>query len=100
MAADYAKRPEMREYQAKQRLKGLLPDDPRHGSINGYTNYACRCEECREAWTTYHRVRNGGTPPKNTQPKYSVKTSTNNRSKRGNKNQNRWVQPGENSTFI
>ena len=30
----------------------LEPDDPRHGTYNGYINLGCRCEPCREA----HRV--------------------------------------------
>lgn len=25
------------------------PTDPRHGSVNGYTNHGCRCERCRAA---------------------------------------------------
>lgn len=25
------------------------PDDPRHGTINGYTNGECRCDRCRDA---------------------------------------------------
>lgn len=24
----------------------LTPDDPRHGTANGYTNYSCRCPLC------------------------------------------------------
>lgn len=27
----------------------LAPDDPRHGTLNGYGNCACRCADCREA---------------------------------------------------
>lgn len=27
----------------------LAPDDPRHGTINGYANLRCRCPRCREA---------------------------------------------------
>lgn len=30
----------------------LPPDDPRHGTGNGYRNLGCRCDRCREA----HRV--------------------------------------------
>lgn len=29
----------------------LLPDDPRHGSVNAYTNQKCRCDACKQAWT-------------------------------------------------
>lgn len=28
---------------------GLAPDDPRHGTLNGYRNYGCRCDPCRQA---------------------------------------------------
>lgn len=27
----------------------LAPDDPRHGTTNGYGNLGCRCERCQEA---------------------------------------------------
>lgn len=27
------------------------PDDPRHGTVNGYTNLACRCDPCKAANT-------------------------------------------------
>lgn len=27
----------------------LNPDDPRHGTANGYGNLRCRCDRCREA---------------------------------------------------
>lgn len=27
----------------------LTPDDPRHGTYNGYNNFRCRCEPCRNA---------------------------------------------------
>jgi len=33
----------------------LAADDPRHGTVNGYRNLACRCAECRAASTTYLR---------------------------------------------
>jgi hypothetical protein len=36
----------------------LTADDPRHGTINGYTNLACRCPECREAWRVYMNESN------------------------------------------
>ena len=26
------------------------PDDPRHGTNNGYSNLKCRCPRCRAAW--------------------------------------------------
>jgi hypothetical protein len=30
----------------------ISADDPRHGTVNGYSNLECRCDRCREA----HRV--------------------------------------------
>ena len=30
------------------------PDDPRHGTTNGYGNLGCRCERCTEAWRVRH----------------------------------------------
>ena len=32
-----------------RKVKVLDADDPRHGTIGGYTNYSCRCDECRAA---------------------------------------------------
>jgi hypothetical protein len=29
--------------------------DPRHGTLNGYTNHACRCDLCTTANTEAHR---------------------------------------------
>ncbi|SHX67012.1 Uncharacterised protein [Mycobacteroides abscessus subsp. abscessus] len=35
--------------------KGLTgPDDPRHGTPNGYNNHRCRCGPCREANRVSH----------------------------------------------
>lgn len=34
----------------------LPPDDPRHGTYNGYSNLKCRCDRCREANTAYCRA--------------------------------------------
>jgi len=31
------------------------PDDPRHGTKNGYDNLNCRCDRCREAHRIAHR---------------------------------------------
>jgi hypothetical protein len=31
----------------------LLPGDLRHGTLNGYINYRCRCDPCRAAKATY-----------------------------------------------
>lgn len=30
------------------------PDDPRHGTVNGYSNLNCSCALCREAWRVAH----------------------------------------------
>jgi hypothetical protein len=27
--------------------------DPRHGTVNGYTNLTCRCPDCRDAQRRY-----------------------------------------------
>ena len=35
----------------------LPPDDPRHGTVNGYSNHKCRCELCRGAGTEAQRAR-------------------------------------------
>jgi hypothetical protein len=32
----------------------LKPDDPRHGTTNGYGNLHCRCDRCREAKRIMH----------------------------------------------
>lgn len=40
----------------------MTPDDPRHGTFNGYANLKCRCVECRAANTVYiqrYRLTNG-----------------------------------------
>lgn len=31
----------------------MTPDDPRHGTWNGYQNLKCRCQDCRTAWAAY-----------------------------------------------
>ena len=43
--------------ESRERLwaKGLAPDDPRHGTVNGYVTYKCRCESCGEAKRVYYR---------------------------------------------
>jgi hypothetical protein len=33
------------------------PDDPRHGTVNGYSNLKCRCDRCRAAWAIAYRAR-------------------------------------------
>jgi hypothetical protein len=34
----------------------LTPDDPRHGTNNGYGNHGCRCDPCRTANNAYQRA--------------------------------------------
>ena len=36
-----------------RKVKPLDDDDPRHGSVNGYNNLKCRCDECRAANAAY-----------------------------------------------
>lgn len=38
----------------------LTPDDRRHGTLNGYTNYRCRCEQCKGAARAYHLSKKRG----------------------------------------
>lgn len=40
---------------AAQEDQPLAPDDPRHGTSNGYGNLRCRCDACRTARTDYFR---------------------------------------------
>jgi hypothetical protein len=57
-----------------QPITTLSPDDPRHGTDNGYTNYGCRCEPCRVAKqraTDHRRSKRGNNSESNrvhTQP--------------------------------
>lgn len=42
-------------YGAKRRRETrLAPDDPRHGTTNGYANLGCRCPECKRANAVAH----------------------------------------------
>lgn len=42
------------DYQAERRRSRSTADAP-HGTANGYNNYGCRCEWCRQAWSVYLR---------------------------------------------
>lgn len=57
-----------KELTASQRAFHSNPDDPRHGTQNGYANLRCRCGRCRVANTSYcrelKRVRAGRAIPK------------------------------------
>lgn len=48
------------------RYQPLASDDPRHGTLSGYTNHACSCEPCRTAMAVYRagrRARQANTLP-------------------------------------
>jgi hypothetical protein len=49
--ADWLDSPERAELlaakKARRRQFALSPDDPRHGTLNGYANYGCRCDRCK-----------------------------------------------------
>lgn len=50
---------------AKKRWKRGLPEgDPRHGTPNGYRNWGCRCEACKEGHLQYNREYAAGRPKK------------------------------------
>lgn len=45
-----AEKARMRQARIRRHERGLPnADDPRHGTINGYMSYGCRCNDCREA---------------------------------------------------
>ena len=35
----------------------LDSEDERHGSVNGYQNLKCRCQDCRHAWAEDMRAK-------------------------------------------
>lgn len=37
-------------------MQDLAPDDPRHGTTNGYGSLGCRCAACREANRINHKA--------------------------------------------
>lgn len=38
-------------------IRGLPGVDPRHGTVNGYRNYGCRCAPCRAAGSADNRAQ-------------------------------------------
>lgn len=42
------------EHNMHWRQSAVIPEHV-HGSVEGYATYGCRCDDCREANTTYHR---------------------------------------------
>ena len=55
-AADY-------QLARKIRLKGVEP--PKHGTLNGYNSYGCRCHACKEAGSVYARMYKFGLTKQN-----------------------------------
>lgn len=50
--------PEAKKTSKARRDRGLPnPEDPRHGTLNGYSNYQCRCENCKAAYLDYRKNR-------------------------------------------
>lgn len=41
--------------ESRARLKGQEPT--KHGTLNGYSAYRCRCDECRRAYSEYRKAR-------------------------------------------
>lgn len=44
---------DQREIRKVMKARGIGPEDPRHGSHNGYTTYGCRCDLCLQAESEY-----------------------------------------------
>jgi hypothetical protein len=42
------------------RAESLPVDDPRHGTVSGYTNHGCRCDRCSQAQSDRGRLRRRG----------------------------------------
>ena len=40
-----------------KRAKGLPDGDRRHGTVNGYSNFSCRCGRCKSVYSEYSRER-------------------------------------------
>ena len=51
--ADAARR--VREW--RHDIAGRTPPDTVHGTINGYNNWRCRCEPCKDARRAYNAAR-------------------------------------------
>ena len=39
----------------QHRNQALRRQPPAHGTLNGYLNYRCRCQECRDVYAAYQR---------------------------------------------
>lgn len=52
-----------REALSRNRKIELAADDPRHGTVNLYTTYGCRCDRCRRAIATSSRKNRDSKPP-------------------------------------
>lgn len=51
------RRRRMREGYRERVKAGLGPGDERHGTANGYLNYGCRCESCKNAGALYNSAQ-------------------------------------------
>lgn len=41
----------------QERASRPLPEHVKHGTVNAYVNYVCRCDECSAAMSAYNRER-------------------------------------------
>lgn len=47
----------VRDSRSTRMREGLPPNDPRHGTITGYTSWGCKCDRCKEAQRRYDGTR-------------------------------------------
>ena len=52
-----AQRRRMKRNREARRQRGLPEGDPRHGTVNGYTNWFCKCPPCAAAGSTANALR-------------------------------------------
>lgn len=45
----------IRKHYLRSQAKGLEPEDKRHGTVNGYCTYGCRCDPCKKARSDYKK---------------------------------------------
>lgn len=56
----------------EKRSRGLAPGDPRHGTVNTYQNYNCRCDLCKSAYSEASGPRNAWAKYGLSNPEYEV----------------------------
>ena len=54
---DICARAARRALAARNRAAGLAPEDPRHGTMNAYVNFRCRCDACRQAQRDHYQAK-------------------------------------------